>query len=129
MTPTNFQQLANFIWSVADLLRGTFTPKGKLLPKYIDILCRSRPFVAEVNRWSKGVCSSRLRLYPENFFEMRLPVPPNEEELEIVRTMEADQRKANALRESLQLSIMLVKERLDELITAAVTGQISAKDL
>lgn len=26
MTPTNFQQLANFIWSVADLLRGPYRP-------------------------------------------------------------------------------------------------------
>lgn len=26
MTPTNFQQLANFVWSVADLLRGPYRP-------------------------------------------------------------------------------------------------------
>lgn len=26
MTNTNFQQLANFIWSVADLLRGPYRP-------------------------------------------------------------------------------------------------------
>ncbi len=26
MTPTRFQQLANFIWSVADLLRGLYRP-------------------------------------------------------------------------------------------------------
>ena len=26
MTPANFQQLANFIWSVADLLRGPYRP-------------------------------------------------------------------------------------------------------
>lgn len=101
-----------------------YTSKGQLLPEYVDLLCRSRPFVAEVSRWSKGVWSSRLRLYPENFFEMRLPVPPHDEQLEIVRTVETDQRKANALRESLQLSITLAKERRAALITAAVMGQI-----
>ena len=42
----------------------------------------------------------------------------------IVRAVEADQRKANALRESLQASITLAKERRAALITAAVTGQI-----
>ena len=26
MTPGNFQQLSNFIWSVADLLRGPYRP-------------------------------------------------------------------------------------------------------
>ena len=35
MTPRNFQQLANFIWSVADLLRGPYRPnqyKDVMLP-------------------------------------------------------------------------------------------------
>ena len=101
-----------------------YTSKGQLLPQYIDLLCRSRPFVAEVNRWSKGVWSSRLRLYPENFFEMRLPVPPHDEQRAIVEAIQADQRKANSLREALQQSITLAKERRAALITAAVTGKI-----
>ncbi len=106
-----------------------YISKGDLVPEYVDLLCRSRPFVAEVSRWSKGVWSSRLRLYPENFFEMRLPVPPHDEQVAIVRAVEADQRKANALRESLQLSITLAKERRAALITAAVTGQIPLEEM
>lgn len=106
-----------------------YTSKGQLLTEYIDLLCRSRPFVAEVSRWSKGVWSSRLRLYPENFFEMRLPVPPQSEQREIVRAVEADQRKAIALREALQQSIAIAKERRAALITAAVTGEIPLEDM
>lgn len=106
-----------------------YTSKGELLSEYVDLLCRSRPFVAEVSRWSKGVWSSRLRLYPENFFEMRLPVPPQGEQSAIVRAVEADQRKENALRESLQLSITLAKERRAALITAGVTGQIPLEEM
>lgn len=106
-----------------------YTSKGELLTNYVDLLCRSRPFVAEVSRWSKGVWSSRLRLYPENFFEIRLPVPPHEEQIEIVRTVETDQRKASALRDNLQLSITLAKERRAALITAAVTGQIPLEEV
>lgn len=106
-----------------------YTSKGQLLPEYIDLLCRSRPFVAEVNRWSKGVWSSRLRLYPENFFEMRLAVPPQNEQREIVRAVEMDQRKANDLRDALQLSIMIAKERRAALITSAVTGQIPLEEM
>lgn len=106
-----------------------YTSKGELLPEYVDLLCRSRPFVAEVSRWSKGVWSSRLRLYPENFFEMRLPVPPHDEQAAIVHAVEADQRRANALRESLQLSITLAKERRAALITTAVIGQIPLEEM
>ncbi len=106
-----------------------YTSKGRLLPKFVDLLCRSRPFVAEASRWSKGVWSSRLRLYPENFFETRLPVPPHDEQLDIVRAVETDQRKANALRDSLRVSIALAKERRASLITAAVTGQIPLEEM
>ena len=106
-----------------------YTSKGELLPEYVDLLCRSRPFVAEVSRWSKGVWSSRLRLYPENFFEMRLPVPAHDEQAAIVHAVEADQRRANALRESLQLSITLAKERRAALITTAVIGQIPLEEM
>lgn len=101
-----------------------YTTQGELLPEYIELLCRSRPFIAEVNRWSKGVWTSRLRLYPENFFEIRLPVPPQGEQAEIVRAVEADQRKTNFLRDSLKLSIGLAKERRAALITSAVSGLI-----
>lgn len=106
-----------------------YTTQGELLPEFIELLCRSRPFVAEVNRWSKGVWSSRLRLYPDNFFEIRLPVPPQDQQLEIVHAVETDQRKASALRSSLQLSITLAKERRAALITAAVTGQIPVEEM
>jgi len=106
-----------------------YTSKGQLLPEYVDLLCRSRPFVAEIGRWSKGVWSSRLRLYPENFFEMRLPVPPQDEQREIVRAIEVDQRKAVALREALQQSVSIAKERRAALISAAVTGQIPLEEM
>jgi type I restriction enzyme S subunit len=106
-----------------------YTSKGQLLPDYVDLLCRSRPFVAEVNRWSKGVWSSRLRLYPENFFEMRLPVPPKDEQRAIVESVRVDQSKASLLRDVLQESIMLARERRSALITAAVTGQIPVAEL
>ncbi|MDD2738978.1 MAG: hypothetical protein PHR94_08590, partial [Methylomonas lenta] len=96
----------------------------QLLPEFVDLLCRSKPFVAEVNRWSKGVWSSRLRLYPENFFEMRLPVPPCEEQIEIVKAIETSQRKTKLLTEALQQSMSLAKERRAALIAAAVTGQV-----
>lgn len=106
-----------------------YTSKGQLLPEYVGLLCRSRPFIAEVSRWSKGVWSSRLRLYPENFFEMRLPVPPQNEQREIVRAVEVDQRKAVALCDALQQSIAIAKERRAALITAAVTGQIPLEEM
>jgi len=106
-----------------------YTSKGRLLPEFVELLCRSKPFVAEVNRWSKGVWSSRLRLYPENFFEMRLPVPSRDEQIAIVQAIGEYQTIAKALSENLQRSILLAKERRAALITAAVTGQTVIEDM
>jgi type I restriction enzyme S subunit len=106
-----------------------YTSKGQLLPEFTELLCRSKPFVAEVNRWSKGVWSSRLRLYPENFFEMRLPVPPHDEQREIIAAIEESQRKAKDLTRVMQESISLAKERRAAVITAAVTGQIPVEEM
>ncbi|WP_282755884.1 restriction endonuclease subunit S [Desulfuromonas thiophila] len=106
-----------------------YTSKGLLLPEFVELLCRSKPFVAEVNRWSKGVWSSRLRLYPENFFEMRLPVPPHDDQRNIIAAVEESQHKTKELAGVMQQSISLAKERRAALITAAVTGQISVEEM
>lgn len=106
-----------------------YVSKGDLLPEYIELLCRSKPFVAEVNRWSKGVWSSRLRLYPESFFEMRLPVPPKDEQQAIVREVEAFQARVSELAGTLDRSLELAKERRAALITAAVTGWIPLEEM
>ena len=106
-----------------------YTSKGLLLPEFVGLLCRSKLFVAEVNRWSKGVWSSRLRLYPENFFEMRLPIPPHDDQREIIDAMRKSQHKAKKLAQITQQSIALAKERRAALITAAVTGRILTEDM
>ncbi|MDD3801716.1 MAG: restriction endonuclease subunit S [Desulfuromonas sp.] len=106
-----------------------YTSKGLLLPEFVELLCRSKPFVAEVNRWSKGVWSSRLRLYPENFFEMRLPVPPHDDQRDIIAAVEESQHKTKELAGVMQHSITLAKERRAALITAAVTGQIAIEEM
>ncbi len=100
------------------------TSRRRLKPVYVEALCRSKPFVAEVLRYSKGVWSSRLRLYPEAFFEMRLPVPPSDEQDAIIDALLQERTRTAELEDSLNRSISLLKERRNALITAAVTGQL-----
>lgn len=101
-----------------------YEPIGDLKPTFVEILCRSKPFVAEVVSNSKGVWSSRLRLYPDAFLDMRLPVPPDEEQGAIVETLARERERSVEIEKTLRLSISLLKERRSALITAAVTGQI-----
>jgi type I restriction enzyme S subunit len=105
---------------------NVYEPGKRLLPEYIDELVRLPVFAQEVTRYSKGVWSSRLRLYPEGFFETCLPVPPMDEQKTIVEHIARETAKLDNVRAATGRTIALLKERRAALIAAAVTGQIDA---
>lgn len=103
---------------------NVYEPGPRLAPAYIDALVRLPVFAQEVTRYSKGVWSSRLRLYPEGFFEVHLPVPPQEEQRAVVAHIARETAKLDAVRAATERTIALLKERRSALIAAAVTGQL-----
>ena len=105
---------------------NVYAPGTRLDPSYVDALVRLPIFGQEVTRYSKGVWSSRLRLYPESFFEASLPVPPLSEQREIVAHIANETRKLDELRAAMERTTILLKERRAALIATAVTGQIDA---
>ncbi len=106
---------------------NVYEPGLRLVPAYIDALVRLPVFAQEVTRYSKGVWSSRLRLYPEGFFEVYLPVPPIEEQHAIVEHIARETAKLDAVRAATERTIALLKERRAALIAAAVTGQLDVE--
>ena len=106
---------------------NVYEPGSRLEPSYVDALVRLPIFDQEVIRYSKGVWSSRLRLYPEGFFEVLLPVPPFSEQREIVAHIAKETSKLNGLRTATERTTGLLKERRAALIAAAVTGQIDVE--
>ncbi|MBP8805303.1 MAG: restriction endonuclease subunit S [Kofleriaceae bacterium] len=103
---------------------NVYEPCPRFEPTYIDALVRLPVFAQEVTRYSKGVWSSRLRLYPEGFFEVYLPVPPLDEQRAIVSHIARETAKLDAVRAATERTIALLKERRSALIAAAVTGQL-----
>ena len=104
---------------------GVYTPVSDALqPAFVDLMVRSKPFVAEATRRSKGIHSSRLRLYPDAFLDMRLPIPPLETQDALLKEISARmQREDELLRNNAQAETLL-REFRSALITSAVTGQI-----
>ena len=104
---------------------GVYGPTGNhYLPQYLELLLRSRPFVAEVNRRSKGVWSSRLRLYPDAFLDISFPVPSREDQARTLSALAYATKRESTLGELGARSIDRLREFRSALITAAVTGQI-----
>ena len=103
---------------------NVYEPGARLDPSYVDALVRLPVFAQEVTRYSKGVWSSRLRLYPEGFFAVSIPVPPLSEQRAIVAHIANETRKLDDLRAATERTTTLLRERRAALIAAAVTGQI-----
>ena len=106
---------------------NVYRPLDRLEPMYVDAIVRLPLFSQEVARYSKGVWSSRLRLYPEAFFEIRFPVPSRAEQREIVREITVRNRKLDDFVRAAKRTIDLLKERRAALISAAVSGRIDVE--
>jgi type I restriction enzyme S subunit len=100
-----------------------YRSQGKHDSRYLDYLVRIPAFAKEVTRYSKGVWSSRLRLYPEEFFQIMLPVAPLAEQREIAYYLIQETSKLDKLSDAAHETIKLLRERRAALIAAAVTGQ------
>jgi len=96
-------------------------------PRYYDRLFRTGSFVSEINRYSQGVWKSRLRLYPEEFFLIRIPRPPKNEQCAIADFLDQETVRIDTLIEKVEESIDRLREYRSALISAAVTGKIDVR--
>ena len=98
--------------------------QSAVLPEYFDLLVRTPAYICEMTRYSRGVTSSRLRLYPDELLALRTPVPPMVEQHEIVEHFAGEANKARSAIDALGSQLELLSERRRALITAAVTGEL-----
>lgn len=103
---------------------NVYIPGSRLDPSYVDVLVRLPRFAQEVTRYSKGVWSSRLRLYPEGLFGVSLPVPSPQEQREIVTHITSETNRLDDLITATQKTLVLLKERRAALISAVMTSKL-----
>jgi type I restriction enzyme S subunit len=110
---------------------GVYRPRpgAEFYPPYFDYLYRSRPYVAEMTRFSRGIWSSRLRIYPEVFLRLDVVVPTLDEQRFIAAHLDEQTAKIDTLITESERFIGLARERRSALITAAVTGQIDVQEV
>lgn len=96
----------------------------QLEPRFFDRLYRTEAHIAEINRFSKGVWASRLRLYPQSFFEMTTVCPPIDEQRAIAAFLDAETARIDALVAKQEALIATLQEKRRALISHAVTKGI-----
>jgi len=113
---------------------GVYKPK-RHIPydhRYFDYLYRTPKFVTEMTKNSKGIVSSRLRLYPKDFFQINTALPPISEQVAIAnyintKTSQID-RKIDLLTQKVSQYAKLKQSLINETVTRGLDKTVTMKD-
>lgn len=103
-------------------------PRLEIDSYYFELTLRTPNAVTELKRYSRGITDFRLRLYWDEFKNICVPVPPNNEVEDILIKVQEISDNFNHLVSVVEKQIDLLKERRTALISAAVTGKIDVRN-
>jgi type I restriction enzyme S subunit len=103
-------------------------PMAQVSTQFIEYLLRTPNAIEEMRRNSYGVADFRLRLYWDQFKNMRVALPPIEESEAICKYIEGVNVSVNRVTESTLHTIKTLRQLRSSLITTAVTGQIDVRN-
>jgi type I restriction enzyme, S subunit len=95
------------------------TPSA-LHPEFADHLLRTRPYASEYNCRSTGIRGSRLRLYPEEFLDIPIVCPPEEDQRRILSFVNVRDRAIRRYIRTKRRLIELLNEQKQAVISRAV---------
>ena len=95
------------------------------VPKFFHYLFKSELYRSEFRKNSRGIISSRLRLYDDDFKSIKSIVPPEEDQLKIVKYLNEKEEIINQIILLEKKRIDLLKEYKNSLSESAVTGLIN----
>lgn len=102
---------------------GVYRPRttSQFEPRYLDYLLRTEVYRAEYVRSSRGITTSRLRLYPPDFLNIPFAQPPLDEQRLIVRFLDWYGAQTAKLILAKKKLIALLNEQKRAIIRRAVT--------
>ena len=103
-------------------------PTKSILTNFVEQLLRTPRAVEEMRRNSKGITDFRLRLYWDEFKNIKVAMPPEHEQQSIMGFVTEEVTKFATLAAEAERAIDLLKERRAALISAAVTGKIDVRE-
>jgi len=108
---------------------GVYRPKSAELfdAEYLDYLVRTSLYIAEYNGRSRGVTSSRARMYTEDFYDIPVVRPPLSEQQEIVAHIKRESAALDEAIEKSRIELSLIEEYRTTLISEIVTGKIDVR--
>lgn len=114
--------------------RGAVSPDYRVFeitealdPWYLHAVLRSAPYFDQYRLYTRSNTTFDRRIKQNDLDNLPLPIPPIDEQRAIVKYIEEQTTRIDALIAKAKEHIALAKERRSALITAAVTGQIDVR--
>ena len=106
---------------VAKPLRGTE-------PRYFSALFRTSGYMAEADKYSRGIVKDRNRLYWEDFKQMPSPCPPPHEQVQIADAIDQVAAARNDGASRMRRQIDLLQEYRTRLTSDVVMGKLDVRE-
>ncbi len=100
-------------------------PKTPIDPGFFEALLRTPMMIEEMRRRSKGIIDFRRRLYWADAKNIRVQVPPLDEQVAIAAQIASEKRKLQSLHGAVERSIGALLSRRASLITNMTSGSAS----
>ena len=96
-------------------------PFHEVEPRYYAYLFRTKAYMREVNKYSRGIVSDRNRLYWDDFKQMPSPFPPTKEQAHIADFLDVHGQHTARLIGNKRRLVALLNEQKQGIINRAVT--------
>jgi type I restriction enzyme S subunit len=103
-------------------------PLQGLEERYFEAVYRSPACRVELRKRTKGIVQGFWRLYTDDFYDIRVPFPPVEEQKQIIAQLDIDLSGINAAISRLEREIALIREYRARLIADVVTGKLDVRE-
>lgn len=108
-----------------------YTVLRKIRPmamEYFEHVLRSPACRGELRIRAKGLVEGFWRLYTDDFYDIRLPVPPHEEQMRIVSGLHGATNEITTTMQRIEREIDLLREYRTRLIADVVTGKLDVRE-
>lgn len=106
-----------------------FRPIRRLDIRYYEALYKSPASRVELRQRVKGIVQGFWRLYTSDFYDIRVPVPPEEEQTEIMNSLDLELGGQNRAIAQAESEIALVQEYRARLTADIVTGKLDVHEI
>lgn len=98
--------------------------KKLILPEYFEYIINTPKYQDEIEKMKSGISDSGLNLTQKAFLQITIPVPPVEEQQQIVQKIESRLSVADKMEESIEQSLQKAETLRQSILKKAFSGEL-----